>query len=48
MVINLEVPLEQPGQYAVHVERSFLITGDGVVALTSQDRSHAFVAGARP
>jgi len=48
MVINLEVPLEQPGQYAVHVERSFLITGDGVVPLTSQDRSHAFVAGARP
>ena len=26
MVINLEVPLEVPGHYAVHVERTFLIT----------------------
>ncbi len=41
MVINLEVPLEQPGRYAVHVERSFLITPTGAEPLTAQDRSTA-------
>jgi Xaa-Pro aminopeptidase len=41
MVINLEVPLEKPGHYAVHVERSFLITPDGVEPLIAQDRSSA-------
>jgi Xaa-Pro dipeptidase len=45
MVINLEVPLDWPGHYAVHVERSFLITGDGVEPLLAQDRSSALVAG---
>jgi Xaa-Pro aminopeptidase len=41
MVINLEVPLDKPGHYAVHVERTFVITADGVEAITSQDRSRA-------
>ena len=41
MVINLEVPLEVPGRYAVHVERTFLITPEGVEPITAQDRSAA-------
>jgi Xaa-Pro dipeptidase len=45
MVINLEVPLEWPGHYAVHVERSFLITASGVEPLLPQDRSSALVPG---
>jgi Xaa-Pro dipeptidase len=43
MVINLEVPLQLPGHYAVHVERTFLITTDGVEPITTQDRSGALV-----
>jgi Xaa-Pro aminopeptidase len=43
MLINLEVPLELPGHYAVHVERTFLITTDGVEPITTQDRAGAFV-----
>jgi Xaa-Pro dipeptidase len=43
MVINLEVPLGLPGHYAVHVERTFLITTDGVEPITTQDRSGALV-----
>jgi Xaa-Pro dipeptidase len=43
MVINLEVPLQLPGHYAVHVERTFLITTDGVEPITRQDRSGALV-----
>ena len=43
MVINLEVPLEWPGHYAVHVERSFVITASGVEPLLPQDRSSALV-----
>ncbi|MDP9260078.1 MAG: M24 family metallopeptidase [Actinomycetota bacterium] len=45
MVINLEVPLEWPGHYAVHVERSFLIGAGGVEPLLVQDRSSALPAG---
>jgi Xaa-Pro dipeptidase len=44
MVINLEVPLEVPGQYAVHAERTFLITPQGVEPITAQDRRGALVA----
>ena len=47
MVINLEVPLEWPGHYAVHVERTFLITPDGVEPLLAQDRGSALLAGRR-
>jgi Xaa-Pro dipeptidase len=47
MVINLEVPLEKPGHYAVHVERTFLITNGGVEPITPQDRSRALVPGTR-
>jgi Xaa-Pro dipeptidase len=47
MVINLEVPLEWPGHYAVHVERTFLITADGVEPLLAQDRDSALLAGRR-
>jgi Xaa-Pro aminopeptidase len=46
MVINLEVPLDKPGRYAVHVERTFVITGTGVEPITAQDRSRALVPGA--
>jgi Xaa-Pro aminopeptidase len=46
MVINLEVPLEKPGHYAVHVERTFVITTGGVEPITTQDRSGALVPGA--
>ncbi len=28
MVINLEVPLDKAGHYAVHVERTFVIADD--------------------
>jgi Xaa-Pro aminopeptidase len=45
MVINLEVPLEWPGHYAVHLERSFLITAGGAEPMLAQDRSSALVAG---
>jgi Xaa-Pro dipeptidase len=45
MVINLEVPLEVPGHYAVHVERTFLITPHGVEPITTQDRTRALVPG---
>jgi Xaa-Pro dipeptidase len=45
MVINLEVPLEWPGHYAVHVERSFVIGAGGVEPLLAQDRSSALLAG---
>ncbi|HET6171196.1 MAG TPA: M24 family metallopeptidase [Gaiellales bacterium] len=46
MVINLEVPLDWPGHYAVHVERSFLITPEGVEPMLGQNRSSALLAGA--
>jgi Xaa-Pro aminopeptidase len=46
MVINLEVPLEVPGHHAVHVERTFLITTDGVAPITTQDRTGALVPSA--
>jgi Xaa-Pro dipeptidase len=46
MVINLEVPLDKSGHYAVHVERTFVITADGVEPITSQDRSRAVGPGA--
>ena len=45
MVINLEVPLDKPGHYAVHVERTFVITAGGVEPITPQDRSQAALAG---
>ena len=45
MVINLEVPLSIPGHYAVHVERTFVITAGGVQPITRQDRAEAAVAG---
>lgn len=43
MVINLEVPLDKSGHYAVHVERTFVIGADGVEPITPQDRSRALV-----
>ena len=43
--MNLEVPLDVPGQYAVHVERTFVIDGDGVVPIAPQDRSCPLVPG---
>jgi Xaa-Pro aminopeptidase len=46
MVINLEVPLEKAGHYAVHVERTFVITPEGFEAITAQDRTRALVPGA--
>jgi Xaa-Pro aminopeptidase len=46
MVINLEVPLEKAGHYAVHVERTFVITAEGFEAITAQDRTRALVPGA--
>ena len=45
MVINLEVPLSIPGHYAVHVERTFVITAGGAQPITRQDRAEAAVAG---
>jgi Xaa-Pro aminopeptidase len=47
MVINLEVPLEKPGHYAVHVERTFVITPGGVEPIAAQDRSGAMVSQAK-
>jgi Xaa-Pro aminopeptidase len=47
MVINLEVPLEKPGHYAVHVERTFVITPEGVEPIAAQDRSGAMVSQAK-
>ncbi len=47
MVLNLEVPHEVPGQYAVHVERTFVLDRDGLRGITEQDRStEAIPAGA--
>ena len=45
MVINLEVPLDKAGHYAVHVERTFVIGDDGVEPITAQDRSRPLVPG---
>jgi Xaa-Pro aminopeptidase len=47
MVLNLEVPLDVPGQYAVHVERTFVLDGDGLRGITPQERgSEVIPAGA--
>ena len=43
MVINLEVPLDKAGHYAVHVERTFVIGDDGVEPIAPQDRSRPLV-----
>jgi Xaa-Pro dipeptidase len=44
MVVNLEAAVFILGEASVHTEQSYVVTEDGVRALTDQQREHPFVA----
>ncbi len=43
MVVNLEAGIFMPGVASLHIERTFIVTQDGVRPLIAQDRSNPFI-----